>query len=124
MLALTNDDLFVTVASKGTETDSVCHQRIGPLHETISLLKDELRDNQLTVNNLIVVMKNFTANENKCTINKEQKANVCRKGKDDVVSELLEIDELHVQPQSSSETTAISVNANQARIEQNRLNKS
>ena len=92
MLALTNDDLFVTVASKGTETDSVCHQRIGPLHETVSLLKDELRDNQVTVNNLIVVMKNFTANENKCTRNKEQKANVCRKGKDDVVSELLEID--------------------------------
>ena len=40
----TNDDLFVTVANKGTETDSNCHQLIGTLRETVSLLKDELRN--------------------------------------------------------------------------------
>ena len=34
----TNDDLFVMVANKGTENDSECHQLIGTLRETISLL--------------------------------------------------------------------------------------
>ena len=36
----TNDDLFVMVANKGTETNSNCHQLIGTLRKTISLLKD------------------------------------------------------------------------------------
>lgn len=40
----TNDDLFVTMANKGTETDSKCHQLIGTLRKTISLLKDKRRD--------------------------------------------------------------------------------
>ena len=34
----TNDDLFVNGANKGTETDNDCHQLIGTLRETISLL--------------------------------------------------------------------------------------
>ena len=36
------------VANKGTENDSDCHQLIGTLRETISLLKDELRNKQVT----------------------------------------------------------------------------
>ena len=36
----TNDDLFVTMVSKGTELDSDCHQLIGTLGKTISFLKD------------------------------------------------------------------------------------
>ena len=44
----TNGDLFVIAANKGTETDSDCHQFIGILRETISLLKDELRNKQVT----------------------------------------------------------------------------
>ena len=49
----TNSDLFVTVENTGTETDSECYQLMGTLCETISFLKDELRDKQVTVNNLI-----------------------------------------------------------------------
>ena len=49
------------------------------------------------------------------------------KGKNDLVGELLDIDELHHrfqkltdQPQSSTDTLTTSINVNQARIEQNR----
>ena len=38
----TNDDLFVTVVNKGTETDSDCHQLIGTIRENIYFLKHEL----------------------------------------------------------------------------------
>ena len=61
----TNDDLFVTVANKGTETDSDSNQPISTLHETISLLKDEFRNKQVTIDNLIDVIKNFKNIENK-----------------------------------------------------------
>ena len=44
----TNDDIYFMVANKGTENDSDCHQLIGTLRETISLLKDELRNKQVT----------------------------------------------------------------------------
>ena len=44
----TNGDLFVMVANKGTETDSDYHQLIATLRETISSLKDELRNKQVT----------------------------------------------------------------------------
>ena len=44
----TKGDLFVMMANKGTETDSDCHQLIATLRETISLLKDELRNKQVT----------------------------------------------------------------------------
>ena len=44
----TNDDIYFMVANKGTENDSDCHQLIGTLGETISLLKDELRNKQVT----------------------------------------------------------------------------
>ena len=91
----TNDDLFVTVANKGTETDCDCHQPIGTLHETISLLKDELRNKQVIIENLIEVIKNFTNIKNKYTRNKEQETNVGSKEKNDVVGELLEVDEVH-----------------------------
>ena len=68
----TNDDLFAMVANKGTETDSDCHQLIGTLRETISLLKDELRNKQVTIDNLIDVIKNFTVLENKYTKTKNK----------------------------------------------------
>ena len=67
--------------------------------------------NYLFVNNLTDVIKNFKVNENKYTRKKEQETNVCSKGNNDVVSELLEIDELHHrfqkltdQPQSLIDT--------------------
>ena len=94
--------------------------------ETISLLKDELRDKQVTINNLIDIVKNVTVNENKYTRNKEQ-TNICSKGDDDVVVKLLVIDELHhrfqklkYQPLSSTDTPTTSVNVNEDRAEQNR----
>ena len=68
----TNDDLFLMVANKGTETDSDCHQFIATLRETIFLLKDELRNKQVTIDSLMDVIKNFTVTENKYTRNKEQ----------------------------------------------------
>ena len=76
------------VANKGTETDSDCHQLIGTLRETIALLKDELRNKQVTIDNLIDVIKNFTVIGNKYTRNKEQETNVGSKGKNDVAGEL------------------------------------
>ena len=91
----TNDDIFVMVANKGPEVDSDCHQLISTLRETISLLKDGLRNKQVTIDNLIGVTKNFTVIENKYTRNKEQETNVGSKEKNDVVGELLEINELH-----------------------------
>ena len=123
----TNDNLFVMVAITGTGTDSDCHQLIATLRETIFLLKDELRNKQVTIDNLIDVIKNFTVIENKYTRNKEQDTNVSSKEKNDVVGELLEIDELHHrfqkltdQPQSSTDTHTSSINVNKDRIEQNR----
>ena len=123
----TNDDLFVTVANKGTETDSDCHQLIGTFHETIAWLNHELKNKQVTIDNLIDVIKNFTVIKNKYTRNKEQETNVCSKKKSNVVGELLEIDELHHrfqkladQRQSSTNTHTSSINVNKDRIEQNR----
>ena len=59
------------------------------------MLKDELWNKQVTINNLIDVIKNFTVNENKYTRNEEQETNVCSKERNDVVGGLLEIDKLH-----------------------------
>ena len=64
-----NDNFFVMMANKCTETDSDCHQLIVTLRETISLLKDELMNKQVTIDNLIDVVKNFTVIENKYTRN-------------------------------------------------------
>ena len=121
----TNDGLFVTVANKGTETDSECHQLIDTLRETISLLKDKFRNKQVTINNLIDVIKNLTVNENKYTRNKEKDTNACSKGNN---GELFEIDELHHrfqkltdQPQSSNDAPTTSIIDNLDRIEQNRV---
>ena len=61
----TCDNLFVTVTNKRTKNAIT-----GTLCKTISLLKDELRDKQVTINNLIDVLKNLTVNENKYTRNK------------------------------------------------------
>ena len=58
------------VANKGAETDSDGDQLIGTLRETIFLLKDELRNKQVTIDSLIDVIKNFTVIENKYTRNK------------------------------------------------------
>ena len=84
----TNEYLFFPVTKKRTETDSDCHQLIGTLCETISLLKNELRNKQVTIDNLIDVIKNFTVNENKYTRNKKQEASVCSKENNYVVREL------------------------------------
>ena len=91
------------------------------------MLKDELRNKQVTIDKLIDVINNFTVIENKYTRNKEQETNVGSKEKNDVVGELLEIDELHHrfqkltdQPQSSTDTHTSSINANKNRIERNR----
>ena len=73
------------MANKGTETDGDCHQLKGTLRESISLLIDELRNKQITIDNLIDVIKNITIIENKYTRNKEQEANLDSKEKNDVV---------------------------------------
>ena len=91
----TNGELFVMVANKGTDTDSDYHQLIGTLRETISLLEDKLRNKQVTIDNLIDVIKNFTVIENKYTKNKEQEADVGSKEKNEFVGELIEIGEFH-----------------------------
>ena len=88
----TNDDLFVMVANKARETDSDCHQLIATLRETISLLKYELRNKQVTIDNLIDAIKNFTVIGKKYTKNKEQEVDAGSKEKNEVVGELLEID--------------------------------
>ena len=88
----TNDDLFVMVANKARETDSDCHQLIATLCETISLLKYKLRNKQVTIDNLIDAIKNFTVIGKKYTKNKEQEADVGSKEKTEVVGELLEVD--------------------------------
>ena len=115
------------VVNKGKETNSNCHQLIGTLRKTISMLKDELRNKQVTIDNLIDVIKNFTVIENKYAKNEEQEADVGSKEKNEVVGELLEIDELHHrfqkstdQPQSSTDTHTSSINVNKDCIEQNR----
>ena len=91
------------------------------------MLKDELRNKQVTFDNLTDVIKNFTVIENKYTRNKEQEANLGSKEKNDVVGELFEIDELHHrfqkltdQPQSSIDAHTSSININKDCIEQNR----
>ena len=121
-----NNDLFVTVKYKGTETDSECHQLIGTLRKTVSLLKNELRNKQVTIDNLVDVTNNFTVNEIKYTGNKEQETNVCSKGDNDVVDQLLEIDKIHHrfqkltdQPQSSTDTPTTSIIINKNHIEEN-----
>ena len=58
------------------------------------MLKDELRNKQVTIDKLIDVINNFTVIENKYTRNKEQETNVGSKEKNDVVGELLKIYEL------------------------------
>ena len=114
------------VTNKVTEADSNCNQHIGTLCKTISFLKDELRNKQVTIDKLIDIIKNLTVIGNKYTRNKEQVTNVGSKEQDDVVDDLLEIDELHhifqkltEQPQSSSDTHTSSIN-DKDRVEQNR----
>ena len=92
----TNDDLSVTGANKGTNTDNECSQLImGTLSETVYLLKDELRNKQVTINSLIDLIKNFTVIENKYARSKKQEPNICGKRNSDVAGELSEIFELH-----------------------------
>ena len=90
-------------------------------------MKDELRNKQVNIDNLIDVIKNFAVNADKYTRNKEQETNVCSKENNDVVGELLEIDELYHrfqkltdQPQSSTDTHTTFINVNKDRIEHNR----
>ena len=56
------------------EIKSECHQLIGTLEQ------DELRNKQVTIDNLIDRIKMFTVNENKYIRNKEQETNVCYEG--------------------------------------------
>ena len=69
----TNDDLFVMMTNKGTETDSNCHQLIGIIRKTMSFLKDELMNKQVTIDNLIDIIENFKVIENNTQEIKNQK---------------------------------------------------
>ena len=51
------------MASKGTETDSDYHQLIGTLRKNVSLLKDEIRNKQVTIGNLIGLIKNLRSSK-------------------------------------------------------------
>ena len=68
---------------------------MGTLSETVYLLKDELRNKQVTINSLIDLIKNFTVIENKYVRSKKQEPNICGKRNSDVAGELSEIFELH-----------------------------
>ena len=69
----TNDNLFVMMTNKGTETDSNCHQLIGIIRKTMSFLKDELMNKQVTIDNLIDIIENFKVIENNTQEIKNQK---------------------------------------------------
>ena len=68
---------------------------MGTLRETVYLLKDELRNKQVTINSLIDLIKNFTVIENKYARSKKEEPNICSKRNNDVTGELSEIFELH-----------------------------
>ena len=89
------------------------------------MLKYELGNKQVTIDNLTDIINNFTVNENKYTRNEEQETNVFSKENNEVVAGLLKIDELHRkfqkltdQLQSSTDTHTTSINVNKDRIEQ------
>ena len=122
ILVGSNNDLSVTVALKGTETESECYQLVGSLHKTIYLLKVELKDKQTTINNFADIIKNFTVNDTKKDGSHEQKVmKVLNKDNDDdIVREMLHIDQLHYQfqklkdqPHNSANTPDISVGVKQ-----------
>ena len=117
-----NNGLSVTVAHKSTQTEFKCYQLVGSLHETIDLLKVELKDKQATINNFIDINKNFRVNENKKDGRREQKPIKVRNkdNDDDIMKELLQIDQLHHrfqklkdQPHNSADTPDISAGVKQ-----------
>ena len=67
-----NNSLSDTVAHKSRETESECFQLVGSLHETIDLLKVELKDKQATIINFINIIKYVTVNEIKINVSREQ----------------------------------------------------
>ena len=67
----TNGDLFVMVANKGTETDSDYHQLIATLRETISSLKDELRNKQVTKQVQLTHTSSINVNKNRIEQNRD-----------------------------------------------------
>ena len=73
------------VANKGTETDSESYQLIGTLRETISLLKDEIRNKQVTINSLIDVIKSFTPVDTRRRFNVYKTSMRCRRLRIDVL---------------------------------------
>ena len=73
------------VANKGTETDSESYQLIGTLRETISLLKDEIRNKQVTINSLIGVIKSFTPVDTRRCFNVYKTSMRCRRRRIDVL---------------------------------------
>ena len=73
------------VANKGTETDSESYQLIGTLRETISLLKDEIRNKQVTINSLIDVIKSFTPVDTRRGFNVYKTSMRCRRRRIDVL---------------------------------------
>ena len=73
------------VANKGTETDSESYQLTGTLRETISLLKDEIRNKQVTINSLIDVIKSFTPVDTRRRFNVYKTSMRCRRRRIDVL---------------------------------------
>ena len=102
--------LFVTVAHKSTETESEFYQLIDSLRETIDLLMVELKEKQAITNKLLIIIRNFTVNENKNDESHEQqviKVRNKRNGNDDIVGELLQIDLLRCSTQKIKKTNHI-----------------
>ena len=64
-----NNGFSDTVAHNSTETESECYELVGSLHETINLLKIELKHKQAALINFINIINSFTLNEGIKTIN-------------------------------------------------------
>ena len=103
-----NKGLFVTVPHKSTEIEFEFYQLVDSLRETIDLLMVELKEKQATTNKLLIIIKNFTVNENKNDESHEQqviKVRNKRNGNDDIVGELLQIDLLRCSTQKIKRPT-------------------
>lgn len=96
------------------------------------MLQVELKEKQAAINNLLDIIKNFAVNENKKDGSREQQpTKIHNKGhNDDIMTELLQIDQLHHQfqklkdqPNISADTPGILFGVNQICYERN-LNES
>lgn len=74
------------------------------------MLQVELKEKQAAINNLLDIIKNFAVNENKKDGSREQQPiKIHNKGhNDDIMTELLQIDQLHHQFQKLKDQRNIS----------------